>query len=224
MSVPSCSLLIYINTNTLIGKLNQLECCSLNWYYFHSLYWWKSWVWAFIWLFQGLVLAKPLLHHSLSQWQFFATTKALYGGSQSGKRALFGESQSGKSWQAFGKPKNHFSSFSEFFFFVMWNQASNVFIEKKKLCKQWYKIGQMIFALTSADICRYFRGGSMGEKCDIPHPVTGGPYWTSSLFFKQNFLSWTKLPFTAVWTRIEMSRDFFVKASLTFFWPNNSSN
>ena len=29
---------------------------------------------------------------------------------------------------------------------------------------------------------------------------------------------------TAVWTRIEMCRDFFVKASLTFFWPNNSSN
>ena len=29
---------------------------------------------------------------------------------------------------------------------------------------------------------------------------------------------------TAVWTRIEMCRDFFVKASLTFFWPNNSPN
>ena len=29
---------------------------------------------------------------------------------------------------------------------------------------------------------------------------------------------------TAVWTRIEMSRDSFVKTSLTFFWPNNSSN
>ena len=29
---------------------------------------------------------------------------------------------------------------------------------------------------------------------------------------------------TAVWTRIEMCRDFFVKASLTFFWRNNSSN
>ena len=29
---------------------------------------------------------------------------------------------------------------------------------------------------------------------------------------------------TAVWTRIEMCRDFFVKASLTFFWPNYSSN
>ena len=32
------------------------------------------------------------------------------------------------------------------------------------------------------------------------------------------------LGLTAVWTRIEMCRDFFVKASLTFFWPNNSSN
>ena len=29
---------------------------------------------------------------------------------------------------------------------------------------------------------------------------------------------------TAVWTRIEMCRDFFVKTTLTFFWPNNSSN
>ena len=29
---------------------------------------------------------------------------------------------------------------------------------------------------------------------------------------------------TAVWTGIEMSRDFFVKTSLTFFLPNNSSN
>ena len=29
---------------------------------------------------------------------------------------------------------------------------------------------------------------------------------------------------TAVWTRIEMCRDFFVKTSLTFVPPNNSSN
>ena len=35
---------------------------------------------------------------------------------------------------------------------------------------------------------------------------------------------WPLCPHTAVWTRIEMCRDFFVKASLTFFWPNNSSN
>ena len=32
------------------------------------------------------------------------------------------------------------------------------------------------------------------------------------------------LTYTAVWTRIEMSRDSFVKTSWTFFWPNNSSN
>ena len=29
---------------------------------------------------------------------------------------------------------------------------------------------------------------------------------------------------TAVWMRIEMCRGFFVKANLTFCWPNNSSN
>ena len=33
-----------------------------------------------------------------------------------------------------------------------------------------------------------------------------------------------KVYHTAVWTRIEMSRDFFVKASLSFFWPNYSHN
>ena len=32
------------------------------------------------------------------------------------------------------------------------------------------------------------------------------------------------LQHTAVWTRIEMCRDFFVKISLTFFLPTNSSN
>ena len=42
-------------------------------------------------------------------------------------------------------------------------------------------------------------------------------YFKSSFFF--NF--WRCVN-TAVWTRIEMCRDFFVKASLTFFWPNNS--
>ena len=34
----------------------------------------------------------------------------------------------------------------------------------------------------------------------------------------------TLIMVTAVWTGIEMSRDFFVKTSLTFFLPNNSSN
>ena len=29
----------------------------------------------------------------------------------------------------------------------------------------------------------------MEEKCNLPHPNTGGPYWTSSFFFEQNFLS-----------------------------------
>ena len=38
------------------------------------------------------------------------------------------------------------------------------------------------------------------------------------------FHSYAIWKLTAVWTRIEMCRDFFVKTCLTFFWPNNSSN
>ena len=42
-------------------------------------------------------------------------------------------------------------------------------------------------------------------------------------YFWKIHISTTRGP-TAVWTRIEMCRDFFVKASLTFFWTNYSSN